>query len=59
MDSTPGIRSEPGSARGHFHAVHDHGAAYDTIVDTSTGTPAELARIVLRRQQFAGKAMPS
>ncbi|MEU6184359.1 chloramphenicol phosphotransferase [Nocardia sp. NPDC047038] len=48
-----------GLARGHFHLVHEHGATYDTTVDTSTGTPAELARIVLRRQQFAGKATSS
>ncbi|MER7454277.1 chloramphenicol phosphotransferase [Nocardia beijingensis] len=54
-----GRRNENGLARGHFHLVHQHGATYDTIVDTSTGAPAELARAVLRRQQFAGKATPS
>ncbi|MEV6258170.1 chloramphenicol phosphotransferase [Nocardia sp. NPDC051911] len=48
-----------GLARGHFHLVHEHGATYDTTVDTSTGAPAELARTVLRRQQFAGKATSS
>lgn len=45
--------NEIGLARGHFHAVHDHGYTYDTIVDTTQGTPAELARAVLRRQQVA------
>ncbi|MEU7141183.1 chloramphenicol phosphotransferase [Nocardia sp. NPDC046473] len=43
--------NEIGLARGHFHSVHDHGATYDTIVDTTTGSPAELARIVLRRER--------
>ncbi|WP_280264812.1 phosphotransferase-like protein [Nocardia wallacei] len=36
-----------GLARGHFGTVHDHGYAYDMVVDTSAGTPAELARNVL------------
>jgi chloramphenicol 3-O phosphotransferase len=45
--------NEIGLARGHFHTVHDHGHTYDTIVDTTQGTPAELARAVLRRQQAA------
>ncbi|MGY1867798.1 MULTISPECIES: phosphotransferase-like protein [Nocardia] len=44
-------RNENGLARGHFRTVHDHGYTYDTIVDTTTGTPAELARAVLRRQR--------
>jgi chloramphenicol 3-O-phosphotransferase len=38
-----------GLARGHLPTVHNHGYAYDTIVDTSTATPAELAGIVLRQ----------
>ncbi|MBW0272828.1 chloramphenicol phosphotransferase [Nocardia sp. MH4] len=38
-----------GLARGHFGTVHDHGYPYDTVVDTSTATPAELARVVLGR----------
>jgi chloramphenicol 3-O phosphotransferase len=42
-----------GLARGHFHTVHDHGYTYDTIVDTTAGTPAALARTVLRHQQSA------
>jgi chloramphenicol 3-O phosphotransferase len=45
--------NEIGLARGHFHTVHYHGYTYDTIVDTTQGTPAELARAVLRRQQAA------
>ncbi|MFF3569473.1 chloramphenicol phosphotransferase CPT family protein [Nocardia jiangxiensis] len=44
-----------GLARGHLGTVHDHGHPYDTIVDTSTATPAELAGVVLRREQTAGK----
>ncbi|WP_433436962.1 chloramphenicol phosphotransferase CPT family protein [Nonomuraea sp. CA-141351] len=43
--------NEPGLARGHLRTVHDHGVAYDMTVDTSTGTPAELAKAVLRRHQ--------
>lgn len=43
-----GRRNPAGLARGHFHTVHDHGYTYDTIVDTTTGTPATLARTVLR-----------
>lgn len=39
-----------GLARGHLPTVHDHGYPYDTIVDTTTGTPAELARVVLGQQ---------
>jgi len=42
--------NEIGLARGHLRTVHDHGYTYDTTVDTTTGTPAELARTVLRRQ---------
>lgn len=38
----------PGLARGHLETVHDHGVPYDLVVDTSTGTPEELARRVLR-----------
>lgn len=44
-----------GLARGHLGTVHDHGHPYDTIVDTSTATPAELAGVVLRREQTAGR----
>ena len=41
-------RSNPvGLARGHFSAVHDHGVPYDLTVDTTSGTPAELAGTVL------------
>ncbi|WP_225728689.1 MULTISPECIES: chloramphenicol phosphotransferase CPT family protein [unclassified Nocardia] len=40
--------NEIGLARGHLRTVHDHGYTYDTIVDTTTGTPVELARAVLR-----------
>ena len=44
------LRGRPiGLARGHFGTVHDHGYPYDTVVDTSTATPAELARVVLGR----------
>ncbi|MFE9322123.1 chloramphenicol phosphotransferase [Nocardia sp. NPDC052278] len=39
--------NEIGLARGHLRTVHDHGFTYDTIVDTTTGTPAQLARAVL------------
>ncbi len=42
--------NEIGLARGHLRTVHDHGYTYDTTVDTTTGTSAELARTVLRRQ---------
>ncbi|MEO3887013.1 hypothetical protein [Nonomuraea sp. B5E05] len=45
-----GRRNPPGLARGHFRTVHDHGVAYDMTVDTSTGTPADLAKAVLLRQ---------
>ncbi|MGW1737626.1 phosphotransferase-like protein [Nocardia sp. NPDC001965] len=41
---------EIGLARGHLLTVHEHGQPYDTVVDTTTGTPAELARAVLRRE---------
>ncbi|MBW4718359.1 chloramphenicol phosphotransferase CPT family protein [Saccharothrix obliqua] len=41
--------NEPGLARGHYESVHDHGVPYDATVDTTTGTPAELARSVLDR----------
>ncbi|MGW5382120.1 chloramphenicol phosphotransferase CPT family protein [Nocardia sp. NPDC003963] len=40
-----------GLARGHLRTVHDHGRPYDTMVDTTTGSPAELARAVLRRER--------
>lgn len=40
-----------GLARGHLPTVHAHGHPYDTVVDTTTGTPAELARAVLRRER--------
>lgn len=40
-------RTEIGLARGHFDIVHDHGCPYDAVVDTTTGTAAELARRVL------------
>ncbi|RDI44891.1 chloramphenicol phosphotransferase CPT family protein [Nocardia mexicana] len=39
--------NEIGLARGHLRTVHDHEHAYDMVVDTTTGTPAELARAVL------------
>jgi chloramphenicol 3-O phosphotransferase len=39
-----------GLARGHYRMVHDHGTAYDMTVDTTTGTPTELAKAILRRQ---------
>jgi chloramphenicol 3-O phosphotransferase len=42
-------RHPNGLARGHFDAVHNHGYPYDTIIDTTTGTPAALARTVLQR----------
>jgi chloramphenicol 3-O phosphotransferase len=45
-----------GLARGHLRTVHDHGYPYDTIVDTTTAAPAELARVVLGRQQIANPA---
>lgn len=38
----------PGLARGHYRMVHDHGTTYDMTIDSTTGTPAELARTVLR-----------
>ncbi len=44
-----------GLARGHLRTVHDHGYRYDTIVDTTTATPVELAGVILRRQQTAGR----
>ncbi|MEU4807131.1 chloramphenicol phosphotransferase [Actinosynnema sp. NPDC023587] len=44
-------RAPNGLSRGHYRTVHDHGTAYDMIVDSTTGTPAELARAVLRRQR--------
>lgn len=44
-------RGVKGLGRGHLRTVHDHGAGYDMTVDTSTGTPAELARAVLRRHR--------
>jgi len=37
-----------GLARGHYVSVHEHGVPYDLTVDTTTGTPAEPARSVLR-----------
>ncbi len=40
-----------GLARGHLRTVHGHGTSYDLTVDSTMGTPAELARAVLRRQQ--------
>ncbi|MEV0675374.1 AAA family ATPase [Actinosynnema sp. NPDC050436] len=45
-----GRRNPNGLARGHYSMVHDHGTAYDMTVDSTTGTPAELAAAVLRRQ---------
>jgi chloramphenicol 3-O phosphotransferase len=39
--------NEPGLARGHAESVHAHGRPYDLVVDTSTSTPAKLARTVL------------
>ncbi|WP_024800168.1 chloramphenicol phosphotransferase [Nocardia sp. BMG51109] len=44
---------EIGLARGHLRTVHNHGYTYDTIIDTATGTPAELARTVLRQEMPA------
>jgi chloramphenicol 3-O phosphotransferase len=41
---------EIGLARGHLSTVHDHGYTYDTIVDTATASPTELARVILRQQ---------
>ncbi|WP_367129368.1 hypothetical protein [Saccharothrix sp. HUAS TT1] len=41
-------RNPNGLARGHYRSVHAHGATYDMTVDSTTGTPAELARAVLR-----------
>lgn len=38
---------QPGLARGHLQTVHSHDFAYDLTIDTTTGTPAELARAVL------------
>jgi chloramphenicol 3-O phosphotransferase len=43
-------RNPNGLARGHYRIVHDHGATYGMTVDSTMGTPAELARAVLRRQ---------
>ncbi|NKY35338.1 hypothetical protein HGA13_20025 [Nocardia speluncae] len=37
----------PLSRRGHFHTVHDPGYTYDMTIDTTTGTPATLARTIL------------
>jgi chloramphenicol 3-O phosphotransferase len=42
-----GRRNPRGLARGHFSSVHDHGMTYDRTVDTTTGTPAELAKSIL------------
>jgi chloramphenicol 3-O phosphotransferase len=39
--------NEPGLARGHLRRVHAHGVDYDLTVDTSTATPAALARTIL------------
>ncbi|WP_040793429.1 chloramphenicol phosphotransferase CPT family protein [Nocardia paucivorans] len=44
-----------GLARGHLHTVHDHGYTYDMTVDTTTKSPAALARTILRHQQPAQK----
>ncbi|WP_447007214.1 chloramphenicol phosphotransferase CPT family protein [Saccharothrix isguenensis] len=44
-------RNPNGLARGHYRTVHDHGIPYDMTVDSTTGTPAELAGAVLRRQR--------
>ncbi|MEV6557864.1 chloramphenicol phosphotransferase [Nocardia sp. NPDC051756] len=41
--------NEVGLSRGHFHSVHDHGTTYDMTVDTSTASPTELARAILRQ----------
>ncbi|WP_433709506.1 chloramphenicol phosphotransferase CPT family protein [Nocardia sp. CA-084685] len=41
---------EIGLARGHLSTVHHHGYTYDTIVDTATASPTELARVILRQQ---------
>jgi chloramphenicol 3-O phosphotransferase len=38
---------QPGLARGHHRTVHAHDIPYDLTIDTTTGTPAELARAVL------------
>nr|WP_281048019.1 hypothetical protein [Streptosporangium roseum] len=43
--------NESGLARGHLRTVHEHGFAYDMTVGTSTETPADLAKAVLRRPQ--------
>ncbi|WP_207621009.1 chloramphenicol phosphotransferase CPT family protein [Streptosporangium minutum] len=40
--------NESGLARGHLRTVHEHGFAYDITVDTSTETPIDLAKAVLR-----------
>lgn len=45
-----GRRQTTGLARGHYRMVHDHATTYDMTVDSTTGTPAELARAVLHRQ---------
>jgi chloramphenicol 3-O phosphotransferase len=43
-------RSHPlGLARGHFRTVHEHDVRYDMTVDTTSGTPADLARAALPR----------
>lgn len=38
-----------GLARGHFRTVHEHDVHYDMTLDTTTDTPAALARAVLPR----------
>jgi chloramphenicol 3-O phosphotransferase len=38
-----------GLARGHFRTVHQHEEPYDMTLDTTTDTPAALARAVLPR----------
>ncbi|WP_433370490.1 chloramphenicol phosphotransferase CPT family protein [Streptosporangium sp. CA-115845] len=45
-----GRRNPPGLARGHLQTVHGHGVPYDMTVDTSTGTPTDLAKAILLRQ---------
>jgi chloramphenicol 3-O phosphotransferase len=49
-----GRRNENGLARGHLATVHAHDVPYDVAVDTTTGTPHELARSVLG-QHHAGR----
>ncbi|GAA3465138.1 hypothetical protein ACFFSW_23775 [Saccharothrix longispora] len=43
-----------GLARGHLPTVHE-GVPYDLEVDTASGTPAELAGVVLRAR---GRVLP-